>query len=67
MKRSKKIVFLGLCFVNSLVAIVIWLMLYARGYAFHLAGVYFTPGIFVFSGMLLIDILLFFVFSRKPH
>ncbi len=51
--------------VNVPVAVVVWLILYGRGYAFHLAGVYFTPGILVLAGMLIVEVLTFFLLQGK--
>jgi hypothetical protein len=65
MNRSRKISLAVLSGINLVAAFGVWLFLYGRGYAFHLAGVYFTPGILVATGMLLVEVLIFFLLSRK--
>lgn len=65
MNRSRKINLAVLSGINLVVAVGVWLALYGRGYVFHLAGVYFTPGILVATGMLLVEVPIFFRLSRK--
>ena len=64
MSRSTRILLAVVYAVNVAIALV-WLLLFGRGYSFHLAGVYFTPGIPVLIGMLIADGLIFFVLSGK--
>jgi len=63
--RSKKLWLVGLWAVNLLAAIAVLLILWGRGYAFHLAGMYFTPGTAVLVGMLVVDVLIFLLISRE--
>ena len=60
----KKILLAVACAVSLAIA-VIWLLLFGRGYSFHFAGIYFTSGILVLIGMLIVDGLIFFALSRK--
>jgi hypothetical protein len=60
MNPSRKISLAVFSGTNLIVAVGAWLFLYGRGYVFHLAGVYFTPGILVATGMLLVEALIFF-------
>ena len=64
MSRSKKILLAVVCAVNVTTAVV-WLLLFGRGYSFHVAGVYSTLGIPVLIGMLIVDGLIFSAISRK--
>jgi len=64
MKRSNKIRLIALYAINAIVAF-LWLLLYGRRYSFHLAGAYFGPGILAVAVMLLVDILIFVLLSRK--
>jgi len=64
MKRSSKIWLSVLYAVNAAVAFV-WLFAYGHRYSFQLAGVQVTPGILAIAVMLLVDVLLFLLFSRK--
>ena len=65
MNRSRTITLAALYVVSIPVAVVVWLILYARGYAFHLGRVHFTPGVLALSGMSIVDVLVFFLLSRK--
>ena len=64
MSRSRTIL-LAVVYVVNLTIALVWLLLFGRGYSFHLAGVNFTPGIPVLIGMLIVDGLIFFVLSGK--
>jgi hypothetical protein len=66
MSRSRKIWLVVLYAVNAFVAF-LWLFLYGSRYSFRLAEVYFTPGILAVAVMLLVDVLLFFLLSRKSQ
>jgi len=66
MRRSRKIWLVMLFAVNAAVAF-LWLFAYGRRYSFQLAGVQVTPGILAIAVMLLVDILLFVLLSRKPQ
>ena len=46
-------------------AIILWLILYARGVVFHFAGVYLTPGIFSAALMVVVGVVIFLIAS--PH
>ena len=63
-RRSRKIWLVVLYAVNAVVAF-LWLFAYGRRYSFQLAGVQVTPGILAIAVMLLVDVLLFLLFSRK--
>jgi hypothetical protein len=65
MNRADRIKLAVLFGLNALVAVVVWLLLYWRGYAFHLAGVHFTPGILVLAVMVLADVLIAALFAGK--
>ena len=56
--------FAVVCVVNVTIAVA-WLLLFGRGYSIHLAGVYFTLGILVLIGMLILDGLVFVALSKK--
>jgi hypothetical protein len=64
MTPSRKIWLAVLYTVNASVAF-LWLFSYGRRYSFQLAGVQVTPGILAIAVMLLVDILLFVLFTRK--
>jgi len=64
MDRSRKILLAVIYAVNCAIGIVL-LLLFARGHSFHLAGVYFTPGIPILVGMVAVDGLIFFLLSAK--
>jgi len=64
MNRSRQSwLVLGLS-VNVFVAF-FWLFVYGRSSSFQFAGVHFTSGIVALAGMLLGDVLILFLFSRK--
>jgi uncharacterized membrane protein len=64
MKRSR-IILLAVLFAFNASAAILWLLTFGRRYFFHLAGVYFTPGILAVAVMVVVDILLFFLLYRK--
>lgn len=66
MNPSAKIWLLVIYVVNALVAF-LWLFLYGWRHSFHLAGVYFGPGIVALAGMLLADILIFVLLRKKSR
>jgi len=66
MKRSRKIWLVVLYAVNAAVAF-LWLFAYGTRYSFQLAGVQVTPGVLALAVMLLVDILLFLLLSRKSN
>ena len=66
MKRSRKIWLAVLYAFNAAVAF-LWLLAYGRHYSFQLAGVQVTPGVLALAVMLLVDILLFLLLSRKSN
>ena len=63
MNPSRKIWLFALYVITLLTAIILWVILYARGIVFHFAGVYVAPGIVVLAGMILADGLIFFLLS----
>jgi hypothetical protein len=63
MNPSAKIGLLVIYAVNALVAF-LWLLLYGWRHSFHLAGVYFGPGILALAGMLLADILILILLRK---
>lgn len=66
MKRSRKIWLVALYAVNAAIAF-LWLFAYGGRYSFRLAGVYFTPGVLAITVMVLVDVLLFFLLSRRSQ
>ena len=64
MRWSRKI-WLSVIYAGNAVVAYLWLLAYGSRYSFHLAGIYVTPGILAIALMLLVDILLFLLLSRK--
>lgn len=62
MNLARKTTWLAALYAGSLLgAIVLWLILYARGVVFHFAGAYVTPGIFSAATMVFVDVLIFLI------
>jgi hypothetical protein len=66
MGRSRKIWLIVLYAVNATVAF-LWLFAYGRRYSIQMAGLQVTPGVLAIAVMLLADILLFLLLSRKSQ
>jgi hypothetical protein len=66
MNRSRTFWLLLVVAVNAVVAF-LWLLLYGWRYSFHLAGLYFGPGMLAVAGMLLGDLMAWFLVSRKSN
>ena len=64
MRRSRKI-WLAVLYAGNAAVAFLWLLAYGSRYSFHLAGIYVTPGILTIAVMLIVDILLFLLLSRK--
>jgi len=64
MRRSRKI-WLAVLYTGNAAVAFLWMLAYGRRYSFQLAGIYVTPGILAIAVMLLVDILLFLLLSRK--
>ncbi len=65
MNRSRIFYWLVLIVAVNAVVAFLWLFLYGRGYSFRLSGVYFTSGMLAVAGMLVGDVVAWFLVSRK--
>jgi len=57
---------MALYLLNAVVADLLLLVLFRHGLSFHLARLYFGPGVLVMACMLIVDVLIYFALSANP-